>query len=203
VNRGSAVVWELGLDFCELRTMYRPASDYPDDVTVYLVVNDFGKFGRAFVETGIAEADRETVIRNLLSGQYSNALRVIAFNTAEGWSRDVSEDIAGEVLERVFDADANLSEDTKLFIDRHMTPGEKRPPALSVRRGARTEHRAWRRKPGQSCERPRTAGDGGGREVTQSAPATVSTAGAERVRERLRQVATAQPASRRHHGRAW
>jgi hypothetical protein len=61
--------------------MFRPASDHPDDVTVYVVVNDFGKFGRAFVETDIAEADRETVIRNFLSGQYSNALRVIAFNT--------------------------------------------------------------------------------------------------------------------------
>jgi hypothetical protein len=34
---------------------------------------------------------------------------VVAFNTAEGWSRDVSEDIAGEVLERAFDADDNLS----------------------------------------------------------------------------------------------
>jgi hypothetical protein len=85
--------------------MSRAASDYPDDVTVYLVVNDFGSLGRAFVETDIAEADRETVIRNFLSGQYSNALRVIAFNTAEAWSRDVSEDIAGEVLERAFDAD--------------------------------------------------------------------------------------------------
>src|SRR5271169_707319 len=128
--------------------MFRPASDYPDDVTVYLVVNDFGKFGRAFVETDIAEADRETVIRNFLSGQYSNALRVIAFNTAEGWSRDVSEDIAGEVLERAFDADANLAKDTKLFIDRHMTPGEKRPPAPSVRRSARADQGAWRRKAG-------------------------------------------------------
>jgi hypothetical protein len=128
--------------------MFRLASDYPDDVTVYLVINDFGKFGRAFVETDIAEADRETVIRNFLSGQYSNALRVIAFNTAEGWSRDVSEDIAGEVLERAFDADANLSEDTKLFIDRHMTPGEKRPPAPSVRRGTGADQGAWRRKAG-------------------------------------------------------
>jgi hypothetical protein len=27
--------------------------------------------------TNIAKADRETVIRNLLSGQYSNALRVV------------------------------------------------------------------------------------------------------------------------------
>jgi hypothetical protein len=126
----------LNLDLFELRTMSRPESEYPDDVTVYLVVNDFGSLGRAFVETDIAEADRETVIRDFLSGQYSNALRVVAFNTAEGWSRDVSEDIADEVLDRAFDADDNLSEDTKRFIDRHVTPGEKRPPAPSLRRGA-------------------------------------------------------------------
>jgi hypothetical protein len=106
----------------------------PDDITVYLVVNDFGKFGKAYVETDITEADREAIIRSFISGQYSNALRVVAFNTAEGWSRDVSEDIANEVLERVFDADDNLSEDTKRFIDRHVNPGEKRPPAPSVRR---------------------------------------------------------------------
>src|SRR5271156_6866001 len=105
-----------------------------DDVTVYRVVNDFGQLGRAFVETDIAEADRDTVVRNFLSGQYSNALRVVAFNTAEGWSRDVSEDIAGEVVDRAFDADDNLGEGTKRFIDRHMNPGEKRPPAPSVRR---------------------------------------------------------------------
>jgi hypothetical protein len=35
-------------------------SDYPDDVTVYLVVNDYGQHGRAFVETDIPEADRGT-----------------------------------------------------------------------------------------------------------------------------------------------
>jgi hypothetical protein len=124
--------------------MPRPASEYPDDVTVYLVVNDFGSLGRAFVETDIAEADRETVIRNFLSGQYSSPLRVVAFNTAEGWSRDVSEDVAGEVLERAFDADDNLGEDTKRFIDRHIAPGEKRPPAPSVRRDTET-HQARRK----------------------------------------------------------
>jgi hypothetical protein len=69
-----------------------------DDVTVYLVLNDHGQFGIAYVETDPAEADRETIIRNFLTGQYSNALRVVAFNTVEGWSRDVSEDIAGKVL---------------------------------------------------------------------------------------------------------
>jgi hypothetical protein len=105
-----------------------------DDVTVYLVLNDHGKNGIAYDETDPAQADRETIIRNFLSGQYSNALRVVAFNTAEGWSRDVSEDIAGEVLEQAFDADDNLGEDTKRFIDRHVTPGQKRPPAPSLRR---------------------------------------------------------------------
>jgi hypothetical protein len=75
---------------------------------------------------------------------------VVAFNTAEGWSRDVSQDIAGEVLEQGFDADVNLSEDTKRFIDRHMPPGDKRPPAPSVRRdpGARHALRAGGRKTG-------------------------------------------------------
>ena len=112
-----------------------PVPDYQQDVTVYLVVNDFGQLGKAYIETDIAEADREAINRNFISGQYSNALCVVAFNTAEGWSRDVSEDIANEVLERAFDADENLSEDTKRFIDRHVRPGEKRPPAPSMRRG--------------------------------------------------------------------
>jgi hypothetical protein len=38
------------------------------------------------------------------------------------------------VLERAFDADDNLGEETKRFIDRHVRPGDKRPPAPSVRR---------------------------------------------------------------------
>src|SRR5450755_3699260 len=92
--------------------MPRLVSEPADDVTVYLVLNDY-KTGLAYVETDPAEADRETIIRNFLSGQYANPLRVMAFNTAEGWSRDVSEDIAGEVLERAVDADDNLLEGTQ------------------------------------------------------------------------------------------
>jgi hypothetical protein len=36
-------------------------------------------------------------IRNLLEGQYFAPVRIIAFNTAEGWSRDVTEEIAAEL----------------------------------------------------------------------------------------------------------
>jgi hypothetical protein len=75
--------------------MPRPVSEPSNDVTVYLVLNDHGQFGLAYDETDPAKADREIIIRNFLTGQYSDALRVVAFNTTEGWSRDVSEDIAG------------------------------------------------------------------------------------------------------------
>ena len=114
--------------------MARLVSDYPHDVTVFLVEEDFGHLGRAYRETDAAEADRERIVRNFISGQYRNALRVIAFNVAEGWSRDVSEDIANAVLDQAYDADETLSDDTKRFIDRHVIRGEKRPPAPSVRR---------------------------------------------------------------------
>jgi hypothetical protein len=50
---------------------------------------------------------------NFLTGQSGDALRVVAFNAAEAWSWDVSEDIALKVLQRAFDADDNLGEDTK------------------------------------------------------------------------------------------
>src|ERR1700759_536314 len=92
---------------CELRIM--PADLADNDVTVYLVLNDY-RTGLAYVETALDEADRETGVRNFLSGQYGNALRVVAFNAAEGWSQDVSEDVAHEVLDRTYDADDKLSE---------------------------------------------------------------------------------------------
>ena len=37
-----------------------------DDITVYLVLNDYGKLGSAYVETDPAEANRESIIRNFL-----------------------------------------------------------------------------------------------------------------------------------------
>jgi hypothetical protein len=51
------------------------------------VVNDFGRRGGAYCETDVEATDLETVIQDLLDGQYSNPVRVGSFNTAEGWSR--------------------------------------------------------------------------------------------------------------------
>jgi hypothetical protein len=60
----------------------------PDDRDIYLVLDDFGgRLGRAWPETDEERTDREIVITDLMTGQYSNPVRVVAFNTAEGWSR--------------------------------------------------------------------------------------------------------------------
>ena len=45
-----------------------------------------------------------TVIRNLLAGEYRRPVRVVAFNTSEFWSRDVSEDVAWEMINRAVQA---------------------------------------------------------------------------------------------------
>jgi len=46
-----------------------------DDQTVYLVADDFGKMGRAWREADYETTELETVIRDLLSGQYSHPIR--------------------------------------------------------------------------------------------------------------------------------
>jgi hypothetical protein len=68
------------------------------DTTGYIVLNDFGKFGNAYVETDEGEADESAVVSDIISGAHSNPLRVVAFNTHEGWSRDVTEDLARKIL---------------------------------------------------------------------------------------------------------
>jgi hypothetical protein len=80
-----------------------------DSADVYLVEDDFGRHGVAYVETDKADADRETIVGNFLSGQYSRPLRVIAFNVDEGSCREVSEDIAVEVLQRATATETDFS----------------------------------------------------------------------------------------------
>ena len=89
----------------------------PHDVTAYIVVNDFGQLGRAYVETDQAAADEQTVVNNISSGEYTNPVRGVAFNTAEGWSRDVTEDIARALLEQEA-RNSDLSESAKRFVER-------------------------------------------------------------------------------------
>ena len=88
------------------------------DVTVHVVLNDFGPLGRAYVETDEVDADIETIIEGMLTGQYSHPLRVVAFNAAEGWGRDVTEDVARAVFGRAIAEDRSIGKAVQEFLSR-------------------------------------------------------------------------------------
>ena len=86
--------------------------------TVYLVLNDFGKLV-VHLETGEDEADLETIITGMLEGQYSNPVGVFAFNAAEEWALDVSEDVADEIRYRCDRQGIDIPEHLEAFMDTH------------------------------------------------------------------------------------
>jgi hypothetical protein len=70
---------------------------YGADQTVYLVVDRFGQLGSVYRETEVEQTDLETIITDLMNGQFNDPVRVVAFNTLEHWSDDVSAEIAVEI----------------------------------------------------------------------------------------------------------
>jgi hypothetical protein len=93
---------------------------------VYVVLDDFGEIGRAYRETDEKRADRETLIRDLIAGQYEHPVRIIAFNTAQGWARDVSEEIAREIRDRASRMGEELTGAVQAFVEYEMERAERR-----------------------------------------------------------------------------
>jgi hypothetical protein len=90
-----------------------------NDQDVYLVLDEFGgRIGQAWCETDAEAARLETVIADLLDGQYSSPVRVIAFNTAQGWSRNVSENVARELRRRSAEQARELPAYLQDFVER-------------------------------------------------------------------------------------
>ena len=90
------------------------------DQTVYLVLDNFGELGRAYRETDPDRADLETTITDMMSGQYGDPVGVVAFNTTEHWSADVSEDVAGEIVRRLGIAGGELPSFLEAYVERHL-----------------------------------------------------------------------------------
>ena len=101
------------------------------DSDVYLVLDDYGQIGRAYREADERETDRDTVIRYLKEGQYNNPVRIVAFNTAEGWSRDVTTEIAQEIRDQAARFGEELSPGLEDFIDEELARA-KRLSSLSA-----------------------------------------------------------------------
>ena len=76
----------------------RPIAPHGPDQDTYIVLEDFGRNGRSW--RADEDTDRETLIRDLVEGGFDDPVRIVAFNTAKGWCRDVTVDIADELRRR-------------------------------------------------------------------------------------------------------
>jgi hypothetical protein len=95
------------------------------DDTVYLVEDDFGRLGRVYRETDSAQCDRETTLQDLYTGQYNAPVRVVAFNTREGWSRDVSYEFAAELQRRADIHRRELTGKLAEFVEAYTAPARQ------------------------------------------------------------------------------
>jgi hypothetical protein len=104
-----------------------PGRDRDQDAC--LVIDDLGKLGLIYCESDVETADVENVIADLLDGQYSNPVRVISFNVGDGWSRDISAQVAAELRRRCDLQLRDVPSSIQDFVERH----EGRSRQLSLR----------------------------------------------------------------------
>ncbi len=97
-----------------------PIVPYGADQTVYLVVDRFGGPDRLYHETEVERPDIESAVADLLAGQFNDPTRVVAFNTLEHWSRDVSADVAREIQIRCDIEGNDLPEHLQEFVELHI-----------------------------------------------------------------------------------
>ena len=97
-----------------------PTVPYGADQTIYLVVDCIGAPSVCH-EAEIERSDLEDVIADLLAGQFSSPVRVVAFNTLEHWSRDISRAVADEIRVRCDIDGLAVPEYLGDFVERHTT----------------------------------------------------------------------------------
>ena len=91
-----------------------PVSESSD---VYLVLDELVTFGRVWRELSEEAANKQAVLNLIANGEFQDPVRVIAFNAVEGWSRDVSGQIAEALLEREA-SEGDLSYSARIFVGR-------------------------------------------------------------------------------------
>jgi hypothetical protein len=92
---------------------------YGADQTVYLVMDRFGASGSVCREIEVERTDLEVIVGDLISGQFNDPVRVVAFNTLEHWSNDISADVAAEIQTRCDIDGEPLPEHIRDFVERY------------------------------------------------------------------------------------
>jgi hypothetical protein len=106
-----------------------PASD--DHQTIYLVLDNFGgRLGRSWRETDEGHTDLAALIVDFLDGQYNDPVRVVAFNLADGWVRDASQEVADLITHGCVRDGFDVPPFLRSFIEKHGSgrPVRQSPP---------------------------------------------------------------------------
>jgi hypothetical protein len=98
---------------------------YGADQAVYLVIDRVDEPGSAGRETEAERPDLETVIADLMSGQFNDPVRVVAFNTLEHWLDNISEAIALEIQTRCDIDGEDVPEPIRDFVVRYTRPDRR------------------------------------------------------------------------------
>jgi len=108
---------------------------YGADQTVFLVVDRRRGMGSNCGEAEVERTDLESIIADLLAGQFNDPVRVVAFNTLEHWSADVSADIACEIQARCDIEGESLPDHLHEFVENyraHLRPRLRSRPTRWV-----------------------------------------------------------------------
>lgn len=92
---------------------------YGADQTIYLIIDRFDGSRDAYRETEVERTDVETVVTDLMSGQFNDPIRVVAFNTLEHWLRNISKEIAIEIQTRCDIDGEDIPESIRDFVVSH------------------------------------------------------------------------------------
>ena len=94
---------------------------YGADQTLYLVVEARGTEGSA-LKTAVERTNLETIITDLMSGRFDNPIGILAFNTLEHWTDDISEEVAREIQCRCDIEGDHVPEYLQEFIGNNLSP---------------------------------------------------------------------------------
>lgn len=91
------------------------------DHMTYIVI-EATRFGRTtyIAERDVCDMDRATTIRDIADAQYDRLAQVIEINPVEGTCRDVTEDIAREVMTVFASQGEPLSRWQRDFVEQHV-----------------------------------------------------------------------------------
>lgn len=111
---------------------------YGADETIYRVVDSRG----AGSETEVERTDLNAVIADFLAGQFNCPIRVVAFNTLEHWTEDVSREVAAEIQAQSDMDSVPVPEHLKDFVEKYAGSTDRHCPITLALAGGSTHGRS-------------------------------------------------------------